>query len=603
MRKVLFLMMTTLLLAGCIKHEMPDYQSNKEKIDNNVEAIFGTKFDPNHDWCVTSSGEVKITGIPSGIDKVQLSVFIEEPDTTTSMLVLNEAEVNGKSTVSLKYDAPSDNLGLFVSFISATSFKVVQVNGNTVDFSEKAATRNTYTDYAIPSITPVISSEVTESFASQRGWIPGQVLYEPENIASLTMSAQDYSDAYKTVFRSIIFSYFKNGRAYNNLPLIKESGIYNDNAYPFTTGKEPIVVSPVYKSDKADKYGNEIWNSDLYYYYYKETDAAGKDMVQFLDALPKYKAIVFKNHFGEFEDDVINKRNAYCLIYWGDGIPTPGVTTGSFIFPEGYKIGFMVRAKTEFAEGNPPKPRKQGELYADGRLNYKINSWENFKSSKLASDAPRAGWITVNDRMLLCFESGTDSDFNDIIFEVEGGVKPIINIPEFDSNEYTFCFEDTELGDYDMNDVVIKAKRLNDTSVEYRVVACGAYDELKIMNIEGRVINSNTEVHALFGFGLEYINTDSKNAEPVVDVINVPKSFSFLDESTQPYIYDMTTGTTVKLAKKGEDPHGIMIPYDFKYPKEKICIKYAYGEFNSWGENRITSTYWYKHPVEGLVFE
>jgi hypothetical protein len=46
-----------------------------------------------------------------------------------------------------------------------------------------------------------------------------------------------------------------------------------------------------------------------------------------------------------------------------------------------------------------------------------------------------------------------------------------------------------------------------------------------------------------------------------------------------------------------------MIPYDFKYPKEKVCIKYAYEEFNSWGENRITSTYWYKHPTPGLVFE
>jgi hypothetical protein len=200
---------------------MPDYQSNKQLIDNNVAGIFGTKFDPNHDWCVTSSGEIKITGIPSNIEKVQLSVFIEETDTTTSMLVLNEAEVNGKSTVSLKYDAPSDNLGLFVSFISATSFKMVQVNGNTVDFSEKAATRNTYTDYNIPSITPVISSDVTESFASQRGWIPGQVLYDTKDIETLTMIAQNYSDPYRKVFKGIIFSYFKNGSAYNNLPLIK----------------------------------------------------------------------------------------------------------------------------------------------------------------------------------------------------------------------------------------------------------------------------------------------------------------------------------------------------------------------------------------------
>ena len=593
-----------LLMTGCLKHEMPEYDNKQQQIESNMLAVFGTKFDTNHDWCVTSSGNIKITGIPSEIDKVQLMVFIEENDTTTSMLVLNEADVNGQSMMSLAYDVPSDNLGMYVSFISGASFKLVPVRSETVDFNDKAMTRNTAVDYNIPTTTPIIDRDVTESYASQRGWLPGQVLYQPYDMSTYTMVAQDYSDEYKAIFRAVIFSYFKNGRQYNNLPLIKESGIYNDNAYPFTTGKEPIVVSPVYKSDKADKYGNEIWNSDLYYYYYKETDAAGKDMVQFLDALPKYKAIVFKNHFGEFEDDVISKRNAYCLIYWGDGTPTPGVTTGSFIFPEGYKIGFMVRAKTEFAEGNPPKPRKQGELYADGRLNYKINSWENFKSSKLASDAPRAGWITVNDRMLLCFESGTDSDFNDIIFEVEGGVKPIINIPEFEVNSYTFCFEDTELGDYDMNDVVIKAKRVNETTVEYQVVACGAHDGLIIKNINGNVINSNSEVHSMFGVTTEeFVNTESHNANPVVETITVDKSFSFLDESTQPYIYDMTTETTVKLSKKGEDPHGIMIPYDFKYPKEKVCIRFAYDEFNNWGENRITSTYWYKHPVEGLVFE
>ena len=70
----------------------------------------------------------------------------------------------------------------------------------------------------------------------------------------------------------------------------------------------------------------------------------------------------------------------------------------------------------------------------------------------------------------------------------------------------------------------------------------------------------------------------------------------------QPYIYDMTTGLTVKLSKKGEDPHGIMIPNDFKYPKEKTCIKDAYLQFNNWGQNRITSTDWYKYPEVDKVF-
>jgi hypothetical protein len=141
------------------------------------------------------------------------------------------------------------------------------------------------------------------------------------------------------------------------------------------------------------------------------------------------------------------------------------------------------------------------------------------------------------------------------------------------------------------------------------VVACGAYDELKIMNINGNVINSGVEVHAMFGVtNNTYVNTVTQNYEPVVEQIKVAKAFSFLDEATQPYIYDITTGTTVRLSKTGEDPHGIMIPYDFRYPKEKICIggtnsnNCAYPEFNDWGNGKITSTYWYKHPNESKVF-
>jgi hypothetical protein len=154
-----------------------------------------------------------------------------------------------------------------------------------------------------------------------------------------------------------------------------------------------------------------------------------------------------------------------------------------------------------------------------------------------------------------------------------------------------------------MNDLVIKAKRVDETTVEYKVVACGANDKLKIMNINGSIINSNKEVHELFGVNGGFINTVKESyVEPIVDNIKVDKSFSFLDESTQPYLYDISTGKTVKLSKKGEDPHAIMIPYDFKYPRERVCIKNAYYEFNSWGQNPITSTYWYKYPNEESIY-
>ena len=118
--------------------------------------------------------------------------------------------------------------------------------------------------------------------------------------------------------------------------------------------------------------------------------------------------------------------------------------------------------------------------------------------------------LPIYGKMLLCFESGTDADMNDIILEIEGGVDPIIYIPELEETTYTFCFEDTELGDYDLNDIIIKAKRLDETTVQWTIVACGAHDLLQVKNINGSVITDYAEVHALFDVDNHtYVNTVS----------------------------------------------------------------------------------------------
>ena len=91
--------------------------------------------------------------------------------------------------------------------------------------------------------------------------------------------------------------------------------------------------------------------------------------------------------------------------------------------------------------------------------------------------------------------------------------------------------------------------------------------------------------------------------ELVTEQVTVPETFSFLNAATQPYIHNVTMKKDVKLSQKGEDPHGIMIPYAFRWPKEKTCIKDAYLRFNEWGQDsRINSTDWYKYPVEENVY-
>jgi hypothetical protein len=288
-------------------------------------------------------------------------------------------------------------------------------------------------------------------------------------------------------------------------------------------------------------------------------------------------------------------------MYFGDETPDIG-TVGSYKFPSGYKIGFMVRAKTS-AEGG----KKQGEVYGDGRLNNYINNYDkcNFRSSKLGTDGPRVAWLSLENRMLMCWESGTDADFNDVILDVEGGIEPFDTIPEIDPEVFTYCFEDTYLGDYDMNDVVIKALRVNETTVEYRIIACGAFDELFIRNINTGVIKDNAEVHALFGKEPKmFINTSSQgeHCQAVSVTKTVSKTFSFLDPATQPYIYDKTTDTTIRLSDTGYDPHGIMISGDFQYPTEKTCIKDAYETFNTWGQNPIHEGKWYTKPTSSRIY-
>lgn len=621
MKKLFTLAIIGLVLSGCSKgFDMPEPTPEPTPtptdptadIKANVEKVFGVTFASNHDWSSTTNGTVTLK-FDSSVKKVavlaSLSLTSDEGN-ANSMKVLNQVETNNQTSVSLSYDAPSANQALYAAFYTASGCVFKKIESNTVTMDQapaRARTRGETEVYRIPEGEFAIG-KIEESWAAKRGWIPGEKLYmlADDDYARLKMDAPAFSDEFKQTFRDIIFSYLPNGRKINgvwnnNLPKVMALGYTDDNAYRVTTGTAPIIVSPVYKCDGADTYGNEVYNSDLYYYYFKqEALENAANPVEFLQNLPKFKLIPFNIHFGADEDNEIRKDAAFAALYFGDGTPEIG-TKGSFIFPAGYKIGFMVRAKTD-SEGD----KKQGELYFDGRLNTKINAWPNFSSSKLGATDPRATWFKLNNRLLQLWESGTDEDFNDIILEIEGGVEDIDIIPEFEYNTYTFCFEDREIGDYDLNDVVIKATRKSPTQVEYSIVACGAYDKLYVRNINEGKITDDAEIHSLFGVGQNtFINTESgaNYYEPITVTKTIDASFSFLNESTQPYLFDETTGKQVKLSKKGEDPHGIMIPYaDFKYPLEKVCIKDAYTEFNKWGQNPLYSTNWYTIPVEEKVY-
>ena len=625
MKKLLTLAVLGLILSSCVKgfdgtepepipEPTPEPTSGVTEADikSNFEKIFGVSYSSENDWITTSKATVNVNA-NSAVKKVAIMALVaqtdEDGESFNSMTVLNEAETNGQSSLSISYDAPDKNEGLYAAFYTENGCYYEKIEGNSVSYSRPAKTRATDV-FPFPEGEFSIASSISSYAAEREGYLVDGVtdekLYSFNDYTGLRMSAPAYDEGYANRLRDLLFAYFPNGKKHRNIDKVRLSGYSDDNAYRTTTGEDqPIVVCPIYKNDGGYK---EVINSDLYYYYFKEeafNKLADNEKVAFLQNLPKYKLIPFNEHFIGDKDDVLAKTAAYACLYFGDNVPEVG-KKGSFQFPAGYKIGFMVRAKTDAENGV-----KRGELYFDGRLNTKINKDPNynFKGSGLNNGDPRATWFKMEDRVILCWESGTDGDFNDILLEVEGSVTDPQNVVQFEYNTYTYCFEDRQLGDYDMNDVVIKAKRLDKTHVQYAIVACGAYDELFVKGINVGVINDNTEIHSLFNKGTnQFINTesDAEYIEPIVEVKEVSESFSFLDEATQPYLYDKTTGLEVKLAMKGQDPHGIMLPYDFKYPLEKVCINVAYRNFNDWIEKNkdrgVQGSNWYTIPDYKKVY-
>ena len=626
MKKLLFSVVCLFAMMSCSKTELydPDNQFVQEAAKTNAEKVLGFEVSPSQDWCSTVSGQVVITADAS-VKRVQLLVDVLEIDdettpsyvTRNAMKVLNQAETNGQTSLTLYYDAPKDNLGLYVGFITNDSYILRKVENGQASIEEKALTRGEKltTGYTLPNdVSSFKIAGSTKSWAKQRYETDGS-FYDDAPLYYLNLNdydglnlapGADYSPDFKSFFRQFVLSYLPNGRANDNSSIVLNSGSTNANCYVTTNGEEPVILTPMYKCDHPTEYGFEVYRSELYYYYYKDEEVTG-DFKTFVHNLPKYQAIPFNKAFGATEDDVVAKHGSFLLLYFGpNGTEQIGKSAVSSIFPAGYKIGFMIKANTD-ADGG----KKQGEIFGDGRLNNEINNWKdgNFRSSvnasnqSLKTDGPRLFWISFNNRVFMTWESGTDADFNDVIIEMEGG-KVIPDIPEPDLHVFTYCFEDTKTdSDYDMNDVVIKAIRTNETTIDYYLVACGAHDDVYVRGLNIGAIQDNAEVHDLFGVSdhMTFINTDGSSYPYVKATRTVSKDFSLLDEAQQPYIYDATTNVTVRLAKTGQNPWAILIPTDFRYPSERISVTKAYPLFNSWGEGSILSNLWYNSPDKSKV--
>ena len=190
------------------------------------------------------------------------------------------------------------------------------------------------------------------------------------------------------------------------------------------------------------------------------------------------------------------------------------------------------------------------------------------------------------------------------------GVPPTEIVEE--AQIFSYAFEDSYHADYDMNDVVVKVSEVLGTdSVELTLCCTGAsynlYLFLREDGVDKKLFNG-MEVHrVLGGTAGKFINTG--NAQLRADN---PGKFEI--RPTQSYRIKRPSGTLgqldiwlkspegeIHVAKAGQDPHGVVIPFDWQWPKEFKSVKLAYSGFSDFAQSVDPASTWYNTAVSGEV--
>ena len=192
---------------------------------------------------------------------------------------------------------------------------------------------------------------------------------------------------------------------------------------------------------------------------------------------------------------------------------------------------------------------------------------------------------------------------------------------------YSYAFEDTRLGDYDMNDVVIKAQEVevnNVKKINLKLVASGASLDLNIRLYEAATPDAgkaakyqgdftvleyqgNNEVHAMLGVAkATLVNTGGAKADPIT--IQIDKG-SYDPAHLPLAIYSEKEGE-MRLAGSGEAPFGVIIPIDWKWPREKVNITTAYNatetdegdqSFAKFASEAGQALNWFNYPTGSVM--
>ena len=645
--------------ASCNKFDLNDGEMARQaqeaqEIKTNAEKIFGT-IDQKQDWNSIISGKVSVTADANLDDIVKVQILTEAPFLNDDAKVLSEAKVKKGDQVSLTYAAPNVYQQLVAACVDSKGVYYIQVfnvGQTNVSFAQavksnsprraQAGEEPDFTSIKLNAPQKSLNAQRTESSDAQysmwkdskwndnmwiiadgqsfsNGWKMDVEKGKSENRGVIYRDIEDFAEGELANVEVIMNSFFEKyankeaKKKKNNVESVRNSAYYasNNHNYFETDGVNPVTLIPI------QAFTDDFKQNHIFYYYYKpEEIPAGMDEVEYIKQLPKYMAIQVERIQTSVEEKagVYFHRQEFLLPFYKNN-PVVGDNEASAIFPKGYKVGFL-NLKTVNVGTYDITKKIYGCTYGDGRLNYEINHYGDFLSAMDKSlgglfeggmnwTDPRIAIFTANGKTYMCFEEGSDCNFSDMVIQIGGGLNIIDETPEPEAEIYTMCFEDRPAtADYDLNDVVLRCTRVNNTTLKLALVATGANDEVVIHGVTGWEYNDK-EVHEVFGLNeRQFVNTvKGGNTKDVISAnVIVAETVTIPDFLKGLFIENKTTGKVVKFSQTGEPPLAIIVPGDFDYPLEKTSIIDAYPNFKNWAQNMTVDQDWYIYPDEGKIY-
>jgi len=184
---------------------------------------------------------------------------------------------------------------------------------------------------------------------------------------------------------------------------------------------------------------------------------------------------------------------------------------------------------------------------------------------------------------------------------------------------YTFAFEDTFMGDYDMNDVVLRVWEDADdaTKVHVKLMATGAGMDLYV-GYNRDLIFGGSEVHNLLGGSRgKFLNTGDTSNDKFQNGVPIELEYDKLASETVPgldfwikagdnEIHVGSNNPIWQTEKVGQTtaPFGIVVEGLWEWPKEWTCIVDAYSSFKDFARSPATYSNWYEQsPASGTTYQ